>query len=111
MSNRYVLEVIKFNTEKEGVNGWLNKCSKMEHVGYMKSKFKTKANACSYYNKHHPHMRKLNAHKTYQSDWDLDTKLLYIVRKDYGLYDSIHPFSESDLPIAINGKCIYPNLK
>ena len=28
-------------------------------------------------------MRQLNAYNTYKSDWDPDTKLFYIVRKDY----------------------------
>ena len=38
----YVLEVVKFIREKEGENGWLNKGGKLEHVGYMKARFKTK---------------------------------------------------------------------
>ena len=42
MSKFYVLEVIRFITEKDGENGWLNKGTKLEHVGYMKVKFRTK---------------------------------------------------------------------
>lgn len=49
MSKFYVLEVIRFITEKDGENGWLKKGSKLEHVGYMKVKFRTKKDACSYY--------------------------------------------------------------
>ena len=31
-------------------------------------------------------MRELNAHCDYKSDWEPNTKLLYIVRKYYGIY-------------------------
>ncbi len=34
-----ILEVVRFINEKDGNDGWVNKC---EHVGYMKAKFKTK---------------------------------------------------------------------
>ena len=51
MSKFYVLEVIRFITEKDGENGWLNKGTKLEHVGYMKVKFRIKKEACSYYKK------------------------------------------------------------
>jgi len=81
--NSYVLEVVKFNSK-----------SGFEHLGYMNPKcFRTKNAACEYYNKHNPHMRKLNAHNTYESDWDPITKLSYIVRKDYGINCNIPPFS------------------
>lgn len=103
----YVLEVIKFIEEKDGNDGWINKGGKYEHIGYMKAKFKTKNDACTYYNRHNPHMRGLNAHKTYRSDWDPNTKLFYIVRKDYSINSNINPFSDDDLPI--NG--VYKYLK
>ena len=100
MSNKlYVLEVVRFITEKDGENGWLNKGGKEEHIGYMKAKFRTKKDACSYYDRHNSHMRKLNAHNTYCSDWDPNTKLLYIVREDHSIIDSIPPFSIEDMPI------------
>jgi len=92
----YVLEVVRFITEKDGPDGWINKGGKQEHIGYMKVKFRTKKDACSYYDKHNPHMRKLNAHNTFESDWDPVTHLMYIVRKDYMLNDNIPPFSEED---------------
>ena len=98
MSKTYVLEVIEFITEEEGDNGWLNLGGKFKHIGYMKAKFKTKKDAVSYYDRHNPHMRSLNAHGTYQSDWDPETKLLYIVREDKKIIDTINPFSEEDLP-------------
>ena len=51
MSKFYVLEVIQFITKKYEENRWLNKGTKLEHVGYMKVKFRTKKEACSYYKK------------------------------------------------------------
>ena len=101
----YVLEVVKFITKKDGENGWLQ--AGRHHIGYMKAKFKTKNDACSYYNRHNPHMRQLNAHNTYRSDWDPNTKLLYIVRKDHLIIGDVPPFNLEDLPI--NG--VYKRLK
>ena len=98
MSKFYVLEVVRFITEKDGENGWLIKGTKLEHVGYMKVKFRTKKDACSYYNKYNPDMRPLNANGDYKSAWNPTTKLLYIVRKYYGLYMSIEPFVGEELP-------------
>jgi hypothetical protein len=66
---------------------------KYKHVGYMQSKFTTIQDACQYYDKHNPHMRKLNALKTFKSDWDPDTKLFYIVREDCGSVNNIPSFS------------------
>jgi hypothetical protein len=102
MSNKcYVLEVVRYITEKEGNT----KEYKQQHVGYMKAKFRTTKDACSYYYRHNVHMRRLNIFGTYESDWDPNTKLKYIVRRDYHLMDAIDPFSPSDLPI--NGKYIF----
>ena len=64
---KYVLEVCEFSGEG------------IEHIGYMKGKFKTKDDAGSYYDRHNSHMRSLNSHNTYISDWDPNTKLLYIL--------------------------------
>jgi hypothetical protein len=88
----YVLEVVKFISEKEGNDGWLNKGGKYEHVGYMKKSFSTKIKACEYYNNNNPHLRKINTHGNYQSDWDVNTKLFYVVRRDYGLIRTIEPW-------------------
>ena len=99
----YVLEVVRFITEMDGENGWLNKGGKYEHVGYMNAHFKTKKDACSYYDKHNPHMRNLNAHNTYQSDWDPETNLFYIVREDHHINATIPPFSQEDLPTVKKG--------
>lgn len=77
------------------VQRWGKKCG---HVGYMDAIFKTKKDACSYYDRHNPHMRSLNAHRTWRSDWDPETRLLYVVR-EYGFeYLKISPFDPEDEP-------------
>ena len=93
---KYVLEVCEFITEKEGNNGWIELGSKIKHFGYMKGKFKTKKDAVSYYDRHNPHMRSLNAYNDYRSDWDPNTKLLYIVREDYLISSTIDCFCIED---------------
>ena len=93
---KYVLEVLEFITEKDGDNGWLVQGEKIKHIGYMKGKFRTKKDAVSYYDKHNPHMRSLNANNIYKSDWDPNTKLLYIVRDDYLINATIDCFSVED---------------
>ena len=102
-ANVYTLEVVKFLVEKDGPDGWLARRTKHWHVGYMDAVFKTKEDACSYYDRHNPHMRSLNAHKTWQSDWDPNTHLLYIVRKFYGIGPTVPPFSPKDASIISNG--------
>ena len=42
-------------------------------------------------------MRSLNAHNTYMSDWDPNTKLLYIVRDDYHINMTVDCFSDEDI--------------
>jgi len=93
---KYVLEVCEFIIEKEGDNGWSAKGGKIKHIGYMKGKFKTKKDAISYYDRHNRHMRSLNAHNTFMSDWDPVTKLLYIVRDDYLINMMVDCFSVED---------------
>ena len=89
----YVLEVVKYqDNEEDGSPEFI-------HVGYMKAMFKTKRNAVSYYDRHNTHLRSLNAHNTYCSDWDSDTHLLYIVREDYFINATIDCFSTGDNPI------------
>jgi len=92
----YVLEVLEFITERDGYDGWLAQGGKYKHIGYMKGRFKTKKDACSYYDRHNPHMRPLNAHNTYKSDWDPKTKLFYIVRDDYFINATIDCFSKNE---------------
>lgn len=87
----YVLEVVKYITETENL---MTNDGKFKHVGYMKMKFKTKRDACMYYDEYNPFMRKMNALGTYMSDWDPTTKLLYIVRDDYNINETVSPFSK-----------------
>jgi hypothetical protein len=90
--NSYILEVQRFDSEGHILHlEWNGKC---EHIGYMNKIFATKQEACDYYDVHNPHMRSLNAHNTWQSDWDPTTKLLYIVRKHNNEYLKIAPFNE-----------------
>ena len=96
MKARYVLEVCEFITEKDGGDGWFAQGGELKHIGYMKGKFKTKKDAVTYYDRHNPHMRSLNSHKNYRSDWDPNTKLLYIVRDDYLINATIDCFSDKD---------------
>ena len=108
---KYVLEVLKFITEKDGKDGRIAQDGKIKHIGYMKGKFKTKKDAVSYYDRHNPHMRSLNAHNNYKSDWDPNTKLLYIVRDDYLINSTINCFSIEDNTETINGICKFKWLK
>ena len=97
----WVLEVVRFITDK---SEWEEKGTKFEHVGYMRSHFRTKNEAAAYYDRHNPHMRRLNAHNKWKSDWDPDTKLLYIVRKNHMIYPTITPFDlNNDGPIVNHG--------
>ena len=88
----YVLQVVRFIAEEFGENGWREKGGKREHVGFMKAKFRTKEDCCAYYDTNNSHMRKLNAHGTYASDWDPNTKLIYIVREDHDIIEDVLPF-------------------
>ena len=107
---KYVLEVVEYIREKDGENGWIKHEEK--HIGYMKGKFKTKKDAVSYYDRYNPHMRSLNAHNTYISDWDPDTHLLYIVRDDYLLNSTIDCFSiEDNTEIKYPGNTVFKWLK
>ena len=87
---KYVFEVVKYNINED------DNLPELIHIGYMKGKFKTKKDAVSYYDRHNPHMRSLNAHNEYISDWDPNTKLLYIVRDDYLINSTIDCFSIDD---------------
>ena len=90
----YVLEVQKFVIDGHKLHPEWN--GKSEHVGYMNKIFKTKKEACNYYDKFNPHLRSLNAHNTWRSDWDPETKLMYIVRELYSEYLKIPSFEEQN---------------
>jgi hypothetical protein len=97
MKPTYVLEVARFITNYDEADA---RGGQLEHMGYMKAKFRTKKDAASYYDRHNPHMRNLNAHGTWRSDWDPDTRLMYIVREDHDILDSIQPFDSADEPMS-----------
>ena len=94
MDKTYVLEVIKYISDEN----WIEKGGRFQHIGYMQAIFKTKKDACSYYDRNNPHMRKLNTYNTYESDNDPKTQLFYIVRRNYGLIKTIPPFKKEDEP-------------
>lgn len=96
-----VLEVVRFITDREE---WQAKGGKFEHVGYMRAVFRSKEAAASYYDRHNPNRRKLNAHNTWKSDWDPETHLLYIVREDRGLIATVAPFDARDEPVVTHGE-------
>ena len=90
--SRYILEVQKFNPKGYKEHPEWN--GKSEHIGYINKIFTTKQDASDYYDKFNPHMRSLNAHNTWRSDWDPKTGLMYIVRAHYCEYLKIQPFEE-----------------
>lgn len=94
MSNPYVLEVQRFDSDGHIIHPEWN--GKSEHIGYMNKMFRTKQAACDYYDKFNPHMRSLNAHNTWCSDWDPKSCLRYIVRKYYGEYLKVSPFENNN---------------
>ncbi len=67
----------------------------------MQKVFRTKGEAAAYYDRFNPHMpaepardalRRLSAHNTWASDWDPVRHLMYIVRRDCGIRQSVPPF-------------------
>jgi hypothetical protein len=64
-----------------------------EHIGYMNKVFRTKQEASGYYIQHNPHMRRISSESSWKSDWDPQTKLLYVVRQYTCEYLKIPPFS------------------
>lgn len=93
MRSGFVLEVLYFYVELEDK---IKHDGAYKHVGYMDLVFKTKTKAAEYYNIHNPHMRPLNAHGYWCSDWDPQTRLCYIVRDYYGQCCQVTPFNPRD---------------
>lgn len=89
-SKVYVLEVLQYITETEDT---ISDIDKLKHIGYMKKTFSSKREAADYYDTNNPCMRRLNTLGTYVSDWNPNTKLLYIVREDYGIIGTVPPFT------------------
>lgn len=92
----WCLEILRFvHDVDQGGTG-----NKLTHVGYMDAHFKTRNDAASYYNRHNPHMRPLNAHGTWISDWDPDTHFKYAVRKDHHVAMTVAPFDPKDASVT-----------
>jgi hypothetical protein len=89
----YTLEVVRFNlaTDKN------DRAAMYTHVGYMDAHFRTTRDACSYYARHNPHMRALDAHGGQCSDWDPATKLAYIIREEQSVHATVPPFDPADM--------------
>jgi len=85
----YTLEVLEFQPPEDYT-------SKYKHVGFMDARFRTKEDAVSYYDRHNPHMRSLNAHNTWVSDWDPKTHRAYVVRVDIDVQSTVPPFDAAD---------------
>jgi hypothetical protein len=86
----YILEVQYFYVDGHKTYPEWN--GKSEHVGYMNKIFNTKQKACEYYDKYNSHMRSLNAHNDWCSEWDPQTNLMYIVREHFYEYLKIPAF-------------------
>jgi hypothetical protein len=67
----YIFEVQKF------IRG------KRIHIGFMNKVFNSKEEAGLYYDTFNPHMRQFTHNKTWRSDWDTNSKLMFIVRKKF----------------------------
>lgn len=85
------------------------------HVGYMSVVFSSKKNAAAYYDRWNPHMRPLNAHHTWRSDWDPQSRLLYVVRETFGERQTVAPFRECHRPtrrvVGNVVEFVYPKFK
>ena len=89
----YILKVQKIDLFGHKVHPeWYGKS---EHIGYMNKIFKTKQEASNYYDKFNPHMRSLNAHNTWSSDFDPTSYLMYIVREKFLEYLKIPSFEDA----------------
>lgn len=76
MEKRYMLEAQMYIRDDTFVLNGIFK-----HVGYVNKIFRTKQDACDYYNEHNKHLRSLNAHGEWASGWDPETRLRYVVRR------------------------------
>lgn len=88
----YIFEALKFFHDGFILHPeWNGLC---EHIGYMNKIFMTKKQACDYYNEYNKHMRKLNTNNTIRSDYDPETKILYVLREYGGEYLKLPPFEK-----------------
>lgn len=81
----YMLEVQRYPNNINVEKGFV-------HVGYYKKCFRTKQEAAEFYDSNNKHMRKLNAHGDWRSDWDPKTYFRYVVRRCHGEFMTINSF-------------------
>jgi hypothetical protein len=86
----YILEIQKYDDEM--FHPFRERNGLFIHVGYMDKSFRTKHEACLYYDQHNPHMRSLNVNGDGISDTDSKTKLRYIVRNGYWEFFCVAPW-------------------
>jgi hypothetical protein len=99
-TNGYVLEVLLHSTDPS------SPCE-FTHTGYMDARFRTIADACSYYARHNPQMRAISCHTNYRSDWDPTTHCAYVVRHDADVHLTLPPFDPVDgSTVATDGKLV-----
>ena len=100
-STTYTLEVLEFQPPEDASDF----TSRYKHVGFMDARFRTKKDAVSYYDRHNSHVRSLNAHNTWVSDWDPETQGAYVVRVDIDIQSTVPPFDAADAGLfKINNK-------
>jgi len=87
----YILEVQQFYTDGHRTHPEWN--GKKEHIGYLNKIFKTKQEASDYYKIHNQQLRSISSQHNWSSDWDPETKLLYVIRKYTGEFLKISPFT------------------
>lgn len=91
----YTLEAQIYTENKWKTNPAIQK---FNHLGYMQALFRSRRQACAYYDFWNPHMRPLNEHGTYCSARDPETNIRYVVRKFYRETQTIPPFDLRDKP-------------
>ena len=92
----YTLEVQRYTDNRWKTNP---RFQKFEHIGYMQCLFKSRKQACAYYDYWNADLRPINEHGTYCSSRNPDTNLRYIVRKFYRETQTIPPFDIRDRPV------------
>lgn len=87
----YVLEVLRFYSKDDSPH-----VGRVSKIGYMNKIFETKYEARLYYDNNNPHMRSMNKHDMFHSDWDPTNNMRYVVRHYNGkkILD-VPPFFES----------------
>ena len=81
-----------------------------EHVGYMRAHFSCPEDANEYYAIHNPRMRQITAFGSIFSDWDPDTKLRYVIRRNDRCKMTIAPFDSKDDFVYTSAGHSWPDL-